>query len=72
MTFAEYLSLSEKTYCEKVKQWRRGQTFYNILDFHRPELAWQVIASALDPFYQDENLPEFLTWVEKNWCNTDV
>ena len=48
-------------------QWRRGQTYFNVLHQIRPDLASRVRATRLDPFHDDRRVPEFLSWVNLHW-----
>ncbi len=56
---------------KKNPDWRLGQTAFNQLAYHRPELVEQVRATENDPFFAREmtnwrflNFAEFLA---KNW-----
>ena len=49
---------------------RRGQYAFNLLDEHRRDLADKIVKTDNDPFYEDERIPQFLVWLEKNWENT--
>lgn len=48
---------------------RRGQFACNLLYKKRPDLAGRLFDNHpdLDPFYVDEKIPAFLTWVGENW-----
>ena len=46
---------------------RKGQSAFNLLCSLRPDLSEQVRATPLDPFYQDEILPAFFSWVKEHW-----
>ena len=46
---------------------RKGQAFFNELLVVRPDIAERVRGTVLDPFYQDARLPEFLSFVAKEW-----
>jgi len=52
---------------EREGDWRLGQTYFNVLTEFNPRLAEQVRGSALDPFYQDIRIVEFLAFVGENW-----
>lgn len=45
----------------------------NTLGLHRKDIYDKIMAKkdisdfAFDPFYNDKNLPNFWTFVEKNW-----
>lgn len=65
-TFAEYHDLVHKTFI--ATNWRLGQTYFNVLDTHRPDLARKVRGSyGLDPYYHDSQILAFLEFVEANW-----
>ena len=67
MTFAQYL---ERVRINKNNNpsWRMGQAYFNTLYAFRDDLSELVRGdTSLDPFYKDENLPTFLTWVCVNW-----
>ena len=44
---------------------RHGQSLFNALHDLRPDLANKVRGTALDPFYGDHVIPEFLSRVDK-------
>ena len=46
---------------------RLGQAAYTTLAFLRSDLADQVVATSLDPFYLNERMPAFLDFVEEQW-----
>lgn len=50
----------------RPEDWRAGQAAFNTLYTLRPDLADQIRGDhvELDPFYRDENLPAFYTWLE--------
>ena len=47
--------------------WRLGQTFSNVLHEYRPDLAKKMIGGNYDPFYQDEKIPAFISWLRRHW-----
>ena len=57
----------------QFKNWRIGQTAFNLLAEVRPDLAGRVRASDLDPFYADHlptghhKVSAFLSYVRENW-----
>ena len=60
-----------KQYLKKVEEvrklnpnWRNGQTHFNVLCDMYPELAEKVRCSNIDPFHNDNILPNFLSFVE--------
>lgn len=54
-------------------EWRYGQAAFNVLDAVRPELAKQVVATDLDPFYIEDIHRDLFKWrkfvdfVQENW-----
>jgi hypothetical protein len=69
MTFTEYLE-EVRLEQELHPEWRRGQTYFNVLYDHRPDLSERVRATPIDPFYSDKNLHDFLAWLGVNWKKT--
>lgn len=66
ITFAQYQSVVAWAH-NRHPEWRRGQTAYNVLRRWRPELTDQVLFTPLDPFYQDDRLQLFLSFIEERW-----
>lgn len=66
MTFNEWLDKANTHYLSQHTQ-RRGQLFFNSLYVFRPDIANQLRATVLDPFYADEVIPDFLAKVEELW-----
>jgi hypothetical protein len=56
----------------KVSQRRRpyerlGQAYMNVLRDYREDLYQQVTGTRYDPFYDDNRISSFLSWVDNNW-----
>ena len=66
MEFHEYLS-EVMLEMDNNPQMREGQVYFNVLYKMKPELANKITGTELDPFYQDEKLGEFLSFICKNW-----
>lgn len=49
---------------------RPGQRYMNLLTDMRPDLAADVRANDLDPYYLDERIPMFLEFVMRHWERT--
>jgi len=66
MDFARYL---RDCYAIKEREpyLRMGQIFYNQLSELKHDLALQIVSTNLDPFYNDNVIPDFLNWVDANW-----
>jgi hypothetical protein len=59
ITFAQYQDAVAIALRER-RGLRKGQTFFNVLRELAPELADRLIGTAVDPFYNDAKLPEFV------------
>lgn len=46
---------------------RKGQLHFNLLHRLRPDLADKIRGTEIDPFYLDERIPTYLTWITNNW-----
>lgn len=74
MTFAEYMVEAMMVHAAH-RNWRLGQSLFNVLAEQRPELAEKVRGTTSDPFYADhfdqtlrvERYANFLLFVEKEW-----
>lgn len=66
MTFEEYL-VASFTAGVKWQDWRAGQCYFNTLWEHRPDLSEPIRGTALDPFYDDGKVPDFLVAVGERW-----
>lgn len=71
MTFEEYRTRVYSGISRPVG-WRVGQHAFNLLHEINPELADQVRATPMDPFYRDGKLPKFLVWVGQHWDDKPV
>ena len=65
MTYSEYIARCRRGSWKELA--REGQYAFNMLYTYRPDLGNQILKTDLDPYYSDKRLPEFYTWVEKNW-----
>ena len=63
MTFDEFLKQANRP----VKNQRAGQVMFNTLYMVRPYLANKLRGDGPDPFYRDEMIPDFLSFVEDHW-----
>lgn len=62
--FMEYLRLVFVYMAEHRGHVRTGQAYYNVLAERRPDILSDVAGDrTLDPYYRDENIPAFLTWL---------
>ena len=66
MRLAEYLQIVS-TVLNRTPDWREGQTYFNVLTEARPDLAEKVRGAAIDPFYQDGRIGDFLIFISDNW-----
>lgn len=66
MTYYEFLEFSWRYYVQNRYQ-RKGQALFNALVKVHPGLAEKVRMTPLDPFYQDDRIPDFLTMIKGAW-----
>lgn len=56
--------------CEDVMKdnprWRRGQTYFNVLYYIKPELANSIRGTSIDCFHNDKVIPDFLSFFEES------
>lgn len=64
--FSQYL-IDITYYHHANHEWRYGQTAYNVLEAFDCDLADKVRGTNLDPFHDDDRLPEFLATVRDKW-----
>jgi hypothetical protein len=60
----ELLKLIEEVQLE-YPEWRKGQTFFNVLYNLYPEMADEIRGSEIDPFYINDNINKCLTYISK-------
>lgn len=65
MTYEEFLTFIATEY--RPTPWRVGQFYFNALNYVRPDLAKEVRATELDPFYDDERIPAFMEALASMW-----
>lgn len=53
-----------------VPCYRWGQHLFNYLSAHDSALA-NSVPQDIDPFYNDENIPSFLSWVCGHWYDDE-
>ena len=81
MSFVEFVILVESNWMKNYKKGekdspyvRKGQRYFCELMATKPKLAEKIEKFAfdesgpsIDPFYNDEKIPEFLLFCQKNW-----
>lgn len=67
MTFTEFYTLVYEDHASAKGPQRDGQWAFNCLFFNRPDLSEQIRGTILDPYYNDDFLPQFWIWVEQHW-----
>lgn len=65
MTYEMYLH-DYSVFATRTKL-RSGQLAYNMLSAIRPELARSINAGPFDPFYVDDALPDFFSYIQTHW-----
>jgi len=66
MTFELYLERSARRKSLHPSE-RMGQAYFNQLREDQPEVASDVTNSEIDPFYDDNLIGEFLTYLSVVW-----
>lgn len=66
MTYDDYLA-EVRAQLRANPEWRVGQTFWNVLQEVRADLASLIHGSDLDPFYRDGRLAAFHEFVVEKW-----
>jgi len=67
-TFADFVVAADTyTYSDMPQEWRKGQGVFNLLCKIRPDLAEMIRGSDFDPFYRDERLPAFYSYLCRHW-----
>jgi hypothetical protein len=62
-TLKEYLEQVSINWIESKDHQRVGQIYFNTLSVMDSELARSVTGTSVDPFYDDAQLPFFLSWL---------
>lgn len=59
------------------KDWRVGQSMFNVLYDIRPDLSEQIRATDLDPFHVEDKVfnssdtvGKFLDWIDEHWSDS--
>jgi hypothetical protein len=66
--FVRYLQDVVDTYDMNHPTLRWGQVYFNVLSNYCPNLALKINGDPeLDPFYDDKNIPSFMTYVQDRW-----
>lgn len=70
MTYCEFYTLVYQKYNQDRRlgcDVRLGQTAYNLLATHRPDLAQMVRGTRFDPFHRDMVIGDFFSHIATNW-----
>lgn len=74
MTFEEFIVAASSHLINTKSQYRMGQAYMTSLQFHRPDLYAEVVATShldgrsnVNPYHNDEYLPNFLGFVASRW-----
>jgi hypothetical protein len=63
----EWLRAKHKPHTRDELDLRLGQILFNTLDYYRPDVTDKICGTAIDPFYDDDNVPAFLEKVDELW-----
>lgn len=74
MTFEEFIVAASSHFINTKSQYRMGQAYMASLQFHRPDLYAEVIATShldghsnVNPYHHDENIPSFFGFIASHW-----
>jgi hypothetical protein len=65
MTYHEFMMSVLKSH--RADDIRPGQQAFNMLHNVRPDIADALYGTDSDPFYMNNNLPRFWSFVESHW-----
>lgn len=67
--FYKTYTIAVERYMRDYPSCREGQSYFNVLYFDRfdPEYANKVRGSALDPFYDNGRISDFLAALRRYW-----
>lgn len=65
--FNEFVVAADEYSQSRLPDWRIGQSAFNLLYRVRPDLAEMLRGSDFDPFYKNENLAAFYSFVMRQW-----
>ena len=66
MSYQDFLVVVKQAEQENPQS-RRGQVWFNTLQVYRPDLAYQLMGTPLDPFYRDSIPGNTENFVEEQW-----
>jgi hypothetical protein len=67
-TFSHFLTEVAYVYHASL-EFRFGQTCFNVLYKLNPDLATSLTGTDVDPYYDDDKVPEFLKRVRDEWAD---
>lgn len=66
ISYEDFENLVRATHQSKP-EWRYGQVYYNLLSYHRPDVASQIQGTLMDPFHKKEVSPYTISFVKSKW-----
>lgn len=65
-TYLDWFDMATR-YAARHSDQRLGQALFNSLNHVNRVLANSVRGSVVDPFFDNQHIPAFINYVEKNW-----
>lgn len=67
--FKKYLNEVVECYDDHYPNLRWGQVYLNTLQHYQPNMVLKILNdnNELDPYYNDDVIPQFLDYVQSHW-----
>jgi len=66
ISYEDFHQLVESTHKTKP-EWRYGQVYYNLLSYHRPDIANEIQGTLMDPFHKKEVSQYVINFIKSKW-----
>jgi hypothetical protein len=66
ISYEDFDQLVKSTH-ESKPEWKYGQVYYNLLSYHRPDIANQIQGTLMDPFHKTQVSLHTINFVKSKW-----
>jgi len=66
ISYEDFETLVKKV-CQQNPEWRYGQAYYNLLSYHRSDIASMIQGTLMDPFHKKEVSQHVINFVKSKW-----